>query len=85
MPHLGLPPSTVNFIEIVNGTVDTVENTILLNIKWDPPYPYGELEYYELFLTAEFNGTTNYNHTFGKKTFSVSYTIIFLGMSIIYF
>jgi len=70
--HLGLPPSTINFIDIVNGTVDRVKNTILLNITWDPPYPYGELEYYELFLTAEFNVTAN--HTFTRQTYFVSYT-----------
>jgi len=42
---------------------------MLLNITWEPPYPYGELEYYELFLTAEFNATTDYK--FGGKTFFV--------------
>ena len=69
--HSGLPPSTVNFIDIVNGTVDPVRNTILLNITWEPPYSYGELEFYQLLLTAEFNGTDNY--TFGGKTFYVSH------------
>ena len=44
-------------------------STILLNITWEPPDPYGELEHYELLLTAELNGTTN--HTFGGKRFPV--------------
>ena len=43
---------------------------ILLNITWEPPrYPYGELQYYDLLMTGEFNGTANY--TFGGKTFAV--------------
>ena len=61
----GLPPSTVNSIDIVNGTVDVVTSTIQLNITWEPPYPYGELQYYDLRLTAEVNGTANY--TFGGR------------------
>ena len=65
----GLPPSTINSIDIVNGTVDVVTSTILLNITWEPPYPYGELEYYELQLTGELNGTAN--QTFGGKRFFV--------------
>ena len=61
----GRPPSTINSIDIVNGTVDAVTSTILLNITWEPPYPYGELQYYELRLTGEVDGTTNY--TFGGQ------------------
>ena len=56
----GLPPSTINSLDIVNGTVDVVTSTIQLNITWEPPYPYGEFEYYELRLTAEVNGTDSY-------------------------
>ena len=65
----GIPPSTINSIDIINGTVDVITSTILLNITWEPPDPYGELEHYELRLTAEFNGTTN--HTFGRQRFPV--------------
>ena len=66
----GLPPSAINFIEIVNATVDAMTSTILLNITWEPPlYPYGELEYYQLLLIAEFNEITN--HTFGGRRFFV--------------
>ena len=56
----GLPPSTINSLDIVNGTVDAVTKTIQLNITWEPPYPYGELEYYDLRLTAKVNGTDSY-------------------------
>ena len=61
----GLPPSTINSLDIVNGTVDVVASTIQLNITWEPPYPYGEFEYYELRLTAEVNGTA---YLFGGET-----------------
>ena len=48
-------------------------DTIILNITWDPPlYPYGELQYYELLLTAE-NGTANY--TYGGKTYHVRHWV----------
>ena len=66
----GVPPSTINSIDIINGTVDVITRTILLIITWEPPNPYGELEHYDLLLTAELNGTTN--HTFGGEKFSVS-------------
>ena len=65
----GLPPSTINFIDILNVTIDTMISTMSLNITWEPPYPYGELQYYELMLTAEFNGTANY--TFGGNAYHV--------------
>lgn len=68
--HPGLPPSTINFFDIVNATVDAMTSTILLNITWEPPlYPYGELQYYELMLTAEFNETGN--QTFERQRFFV--------------
>ena len=66
----GLPPSTINSIDIVNGTVDVVTSTIQLNITWEPPYPYGELQYYELRLTAEINETDSYLFG-GIRLFSV--------------
>ena len=68
---IGRPPSTINSIDIVNGTVDVVTSTILLNITWEPPYPYGELQYYELQLTGEVNGTAN--GTFGGQRFPVRF------------
>ena len=68
---IGLPPSTINSIDIVNGTVDVVKSTIQLNITWEPPYPYGELQYYELRLTAEVNETAN--DTVVKQTFPVRF------------
>ena len=67
---IGLPPSTINSIDIVNGTVDVVTSTMLLNITWEPPYPYGELQYYELQLTAEVNGT---NDTVRRQIFPVRF------------
>ena len=70
--YLGVPPSTINSIDIINGTVDVMTSTILLIITWEPPTNlYGELEHYELLLTAELNGTTN--RTFGRKRFPVRY------------
>ena len=63
----GLPPSTINSIDIVNGAVDVVASTIQLNITWEPPYPYGELQYYELQLTAEGNETANQTFSFSVR------------------
>ena len=68
---LGRSPSAINYIDIVNGTVDVVTSTLLLNITWEPPYPYGELQHYELQLTAEINETTN--DTVGRQIFPVRF------------
>ena len=67
----GRPPSAINYIDIVNGTVDVVTSTIQLNITWEPPYPYGELQYYDLRLTAEINETAN--DTVGRQIFPVRF------------
>ena len=65
----GRPPSTINSIDIVSGTVDVETSTILLNITWEPPHPYGELQYYEIQLIGRVSGITNY--TFGGQRIPV--------------
>jgi len=69
----GTPPSAAEDIEIVNGTVDFVTTSLLLNITWKPPFPYGKLFAYNLVLTAEFsNENETFNQTLTSRFFPVS-------------
>ncbi|XP_065897353.1 uncharacterized protein [Dysidea avara] len=80
----GRPPSTVEGAEILNGTVDSVTNRILLDITWESPDPFGELKHYEIvLLSAEFdNPNATVNRTFASRSLSANQTFYTLNSTI---
>jgi len=74
LSYIGRPPSTIEGVKILNGTVYLVANRILLDVTWESPFPFGELKNIELvLLSAEFdNPNVTVNHTFASRTLPVS-------------
>ena len=69
----GTHPSAAEDVEILNGTIDFTTSSLLLDIGWKLPFPYGKLIAYNLILTAEFdNGNETYNLTLANEYFPVS-------------
>jgi len=74
MYHTGRPPSTIEGVEILNGTVDLTTKHILLDLTWESPFPFGKLKNIEIILkSAEFdNPNITVNRTFASRTLPVS-------------
>ena len=78
----GTPPSAAADVEVLNGTVDFATSSLLLDITWKPPYPYGKLVAYKLILTAEFdNENKTFNQTLASRFFPVSFICLLSNTS----